>query len=144
MTLYFKVAILILMVAVAGFGVYKYNDAIADAATAEHQKNEMKSALEKQSHENELLQGRYDKLDAVMQEKQSYEQAIAAQLADFDRKLDGLSRTSPQVRAWADAPIPPSVRGLLRSNTAGSGGDEVREPAKSTDSKNPRTRTSNR
>lgn len=130
MTLEFKLFFALILVAVSGFMVMEYDRAIETAAHAETEAFNARRALEAQQTEYNVLKQRYDVQEAVLLEKQGYEEAIRKQLGGVHRKLNDLAKVDPVVRAWSDTPLPPGVRSILRDAApAGDREGDVHPPA---------------
>lgn len=129
-----RLALVVLLALGASVATAKYTNAIHAARTAKAEVAQMTEVIANQKHEQELLQARYDQLDAVLKEKQGYEDAIRKHLAGFSRKLEKLRQDDPAVRNWVDTPVPDPVRDLLREPTALSrNADSAGAPARSID-----------
>ena len=128
---------IVFVVAASAVGImlHTYNGAIERAKDAEQRavrsednNKALTQSLNDQKMENQqmrLQREADDKLDAA---RKRADQQIADYKRKTDAKLSALSKASPEVRAWMDAPVPPAIIALVRQQPSapanGSGGSQ--------------------
>lgn len=114
--------VLAIFAASAGGGiVYTYNHAIVRAEKAESDNTQLRADREEQTKENTKLRDENIKMGQLLAVRQAQRNVADA----LERKVNSaLSKllADPQVRSWADAPVPQSVLGSLRNAPEGTPG----------------------
>jgi hypothetical protein len=114
MTWQFKLVAGLLMALGMGLMVWKYNTAIEEAVLAEQKLATANESIKIMGERLAASQQRELMLDDLVKMKQERNDEVQRKLDRLDARLDDLVRTDPAVRAWADTPIPDSVRDVLR------------------------------
>ncbi len=122
-------AVLALLVVTIGAGVvYTYNSAIRRAEQAETESKQLREANSEFAAENSNLRMLKQQQDLVLAERQGRRNAAA----DIERKIDAtLSRAmqQPEVRKWADTPVPGAIVDGVRGDAARAAAKDGRVPA---------------
>lgn len=119
----FQILVALLLCVLAGTAVVEYNNAIQKAERAEGESFAARRALEDSEAAFARLKHQYDIQEAVLLEKQGYEEAIRKKLSGVHVRLDRLRASDPVVQEWSATPLPPGVRGILHDDR-----DPVRRP----------------
>lgn len=102
-------AILALLVITIGAGVvYTYNSAIKRAEHAESENKELRQVNSEALAENQNLRMLKQRQDLVLAERQGQRNAAAKIEGAIDAALSKAMQ-QPEVRAWADTPVPAAV-----------------------------------
>lgn len=119
----FQILVALLLCALAGTAVLEYNNAIQKAEHAEAAAFADRRALEESKAAFAVLKHEFDIQEAILLEKQGYEEAIRKKLSGVHVRLDRLRIADPVVQEWSSTPLPPGVRRILHEDR-----DPVRRP----------------
>lgn len=121
--------IIALFIVSVGVGVvYTYNSAIRRAETAEADNTKLREMNSEALAENQHLRTLKQQQDLILAERQGRRNATA----ELERKIDAtLSKAmqQPEVRKWADAPVPQSIVDSMRGDAGRAGAKDRGLPA---------------
>lgn len=135
MSLEFKLIVAALFAVITGFFVWRYEDAISTAQKAVAASERDAQALAEQATSLQVLKSKLEVYDALVREKQFYDDGVRKKLAQFGSKLDSIASSNAEVRTWRDTSIPTAIRDIMRTDT-GTGGAHsgIRPPTTGVDS----------
>jgi len=120
--------IILFVVSLGGGIVYTYTHAIERAQKAEADNTTLRDANSEFAAENQNLRMLKARQDLILAERQGQRNAAA----EWERKADAkLSKAmqQPEVRAWADAPVPAAILDSVRGDAGRTGAKERTVPA---------------
>lgn len=112
-----QLVILAFVVALASGVVWTYNSAIKENVVLEANNRTLTKAQEDTEKELKAARVRYEKAEKLVAARRAAEAAAAKERSNLDAKLDDIRNRIPQVREWAETPVPGPIL------------DELREPA---------------